>query len=127
MAANVPFKATAGLHHPLRCFKPLTYEANAPMGTMHGFLNVFLGTGFYRLGFNTNLLESLLEDEFSESFSFTDGAVTWHQTYILTAMQLKVVRAQNIISFGSCSFDEPITDLREIGLLSYGRQFILAR
>jgi hypothetical protein len=117
MAANVPFKATAGLHHPLRCFKPLTYEANAPMGTMHGFLNVFLGTGFYRLGFNTNLLESLLEDEFSESFSFTDGAVTWHQTYILTAMQLKVVRAQNIISFGSCSFDEPITDLREIGLL----------
>ena len=24
MAANVPFKATAGLHHPLRCFRPLT-------------------------------------------------------------------------------------------------------
>jgi hypothetical protein len=117
MAANVPFKATAGLHHPLRCFKPLTYEANAPMGTMHGFLNVFLGTGFCRLGFNTNLLESLLEDEFTESFAFTDGAVTWHQTYILTAMQLKVVREQNIISFGSCSFDEPIADLREIGLL----------
>ncbi len=117
LAANVPFKATAGLHHPLRCFKPLTYEANAPTGTMHGFLNVFLATGFARLGFNPNLLESLLEDEFTESFGFTDGAVTWHQTYILTAMQLKVVRDQNIISFGSCSFDEPITDLREIGLL----------
>ena len=25
LAANVPFKATAGLHHALRCFEPLTY------------------------------------------------------------------------------------------------------
>src|SRR5688572_27061353 len=40
MAANVPFKATAGLHHPLRCFRPLTYAEDAPQGTMHGFLNV---------------------------------------------------------------------------------------
>lgn len=117
MAANVSFKATAGLHHPLRCFKPLTYAADSPNGTMHGFLNVFLGAGFARLGFNSSLLESLMEDEFAESFGFTDGAVTWHQTYILTAMQLKVVRERNIISFGSCSFDDPITDLREIGLL----------
>jgi hypothetical protein len=58
-----------------------------------------------------------MEDEFAESFGFTDGGITWHKTYILTAMQLKIVRDQNIISFGSCSFDEPITDLREIGLL----------
>lgn len=117
LAANVTFKATAGLHHPLRCFKPLTYEPNAPMGTMHGFLNLFLATGFARLGFKPNLLEGLLEDEFAESFGFTDGGVTWHQTYILTSMQLKIVRDQNIISFGSCSFDEPIHDLQEIGLL----------
>jgi hypothetical protein len=32
MAANVPFKATAGLHHPIRCFKPLTYAEDAPQG-----------------------------------------------------------------------------------------------
>ena len=44
LAANVPFKATAGLHHPLRCFKPLTYASDSPQGTMHGFLNVFLMT-----------------------------------------------------------------------------------
>src|SRR5437667_6653924 len=42
LAANVPFKATAGLHHPVRCFRALTYENNSPMGTMHGFLNLFL-------------------------------------------------------------------------------------
>ena len=46
LAANVPFKATAGLHHPIRCFKPLTYAPDAPSGMMHGFLNVSLAAGF---------------------------------------------------------------------------------
>src|SRR5690606_41708167 len=65
MAANVPFKATAGLHHPIRCFKPLTYAADAPMGPMHGFPNMLLMTGFAREGFRPNILEDLMEDEFA--------------------------------------------------------------
>ena len=116
LAANVPFKATAGLHHALRCFKPLTYASNAPMGAMHGFLNLFLATGFARQGFKPNLLESLLEDEFAESFEFSDGGVTWHRDYILTAAQIERTR-QSIISFGSCSFDEPVADLQAMKLL----------
>ncbi|HEX3582953.1 MAG TPA: hypothetical protein VH087_14390, partial [Thermoanaerobaculia bacterium] len=42
----VPFKATAGLHHPLRCVRALTYEPNAPRATMHGFVNVFMAAAF---------------------------------------------------------------------------------
>ncbi len=117
MAANVPFKATAGLHHPLRCFKALTYEANAPRGTMNGFLNLFLATGFARAGFKPIILEEILEDEFEESFEFTDNGVAWHGDYFLTTWQLGFVREKSVVSFGSCSFDEPITDLQEIGLL----------
>lgn len=116
LAANVPFKATAGLHHALRCFKPLTYESSAPMGAMHGFLNLFLAIGFARQGFKPNLLESLLEDEFAESFEFTDGGITWHRDYILTVAQIARAR-QSIVSFGSCSFDEPVADLQEMKLL----------
>jgi hypothetical protein len=41
-AANVAFKATAGLHHPLRSVHRLTYQPGSPSGMMHGFLNVFL-------------------------------------------------------------------------------------
>lgn len=117
LAANVPFKATAGLHHPLRCFKPLTYEPDAPSGTMHGFLNLFLAAGFARQGFKPALLEALMEDEFAESFAFSDGGVTWHLNYILTVAQLRLLREQSIISFGSCSFDEPVADLQEMGIL----------
>lgn len=117
LAANVPFKCTAGLHHPLRCFRPLTYEPNAPQGTMHGFLNVFLTTGFAREGYKNLLLEEILEDEFEEGFVFDDNGVTWHNDYFLSTAQLVRLRRENIISFGSCSFDEPIADLQQIGLL----------
>lgn len=117
LAANVPFKATAGLHHPVRCLKPLTYESDAPQGMMNGFLNLFLATAFARAGFKPSLLEEIMEDEFAENFEFEDGGVWWRQEHFLNTAQLKITRARNIISFGSCSFDEPVEDLREIGLL----------
>jgi hypothetical protein len=117
VSANLPFKATAGLHHPIRCFKALTYEANAPRGTMNGFLNMFLATGFARAGFKPAIIEEILEDEFEESFEFSDAGVAWHRDYFLYSSQLAELREKNIVSFGSCSFDEPIADLQEIGLL----------
>src|SRR5437764_57457 len=70
LAGNVPFKATAGLHHPIRCFRPLTYAENGPSGTMHGFLNLFLMTGFARESYRPDMLEELMEEEFSEVFHF---------------------------------------------------------
>lgn len=117
LAANVPFKATAGLHHPVRCLKPLTYEANAPEGIMNGFLNLFLATGFARGGFKPNLLEEILEDESAENFRSDESSVHWREDYFLSNSQLKVLRERNIISFGSCSFEEPIEDLQNLGLL----------
>ncbi len=117
LAANIPFKATAGLHHPIRCFKPLSYEARAPKGTMHGFLNVFLATGFAREGFRPQLLEDLLEEEFEEVFEFDDNGAYWQKEHFLNNAKLKNLRESHIRSFGSCSFDEPIEDLQKIGLL----------
>src|SRR5262249_38876805 len=42
IAARVPFKATAGLHHPVRGEHALTYAPDSAVGIMHGFLNVFV-------------------------------------------------------------------------------------
>jgi hypothetical protein len=117
VAANTPFKATAGLHHPIRCFKPLTYEPDSPTGTMHGFLNVFLATGFAREAYRPEMLEEVLEDEFEEVFQFTDNGAVWQKEYELTVYQIEAMRAKGINSFGSCSFDEPISDLQELGIL----------
>ena len=117
LAANVPFKATAGLHHPIRCFRPLSYENEAPMGTMHGFLNLFLMTGFARDRYRPTLLADVMEEEFGEVFRFEDQSVTWRDQFTLNTTQIGLLRQRGIQSFGSCSFDEPIADLQKLSVL----------
>jgi len=117
LAANVPFKATAGLHHPLRCEKLLTYEKDASVSAMHGFLNVFLAAAFLLRGFKPDALRELMEDARANDFQFEDDGVLWQEEHFVSTAHLKILRAKNLISFGSCSFDEPIEDLREIGFL----------
>ncbi len=117
LAANVPFKATAGLHHPIRCFRPLTYAEDSPSGTMHGFLNLFLMSGFALEGYRPSLLEDVMEEEFEEVFRFTDQSAAWREDHTLTVHQIEQLRARGIQSFGSCSFDEPVADLQKLGIL----------
>lgn len=107
---GVPFKATAGLHHPLRCVKPLTYEPDAPRGTMHGFVNVFLAAAL-----PAHAEEILLDDDPS-LFVFDDDAVSW-RGHSITTETMADIRRNFAISFGSCSFEEPIADLQELGWL----------
>ncbi len=117
LAANIQFKATAGLHHPIRCFRPLTYEANSVEGTMHGFLNLFLMTGLAREGYKVSFLEDVMEEEFGEVFRFEDNAIVWRDNYRLNMLHIERLRAFGIQSFGSCSFDEPVADLQKLGIL----------
>ena len=67
----MPFKATAGLHHPMRCVKPLTYEPDAPSGTMHGFVNVFMAAALF------NRCGAILVEEDARAFRFDDDAASW--------------------------------------------------
>lgn len=106
----VPFKATAGLHHPLRCVRPLTYETDAPTGTMHGFLNVFVAAAL------PDHAEEVLHESDGGAFLFGDDGVTWRDVHV-SNKTLEKMRSEGAISFGSCSFAEPIADLREIGLI----------
>lgn len=115
-AANVPFKATAGLHHPLRCYKPLTYEENAPKGTMNGFLNLFLTAVFLRQNLNSNFVHELMKDENASNFEFTDETISW-KNHTATLAEIELARRKCIASFGSCSFTEPVEDLQKFKLL----------
>ena len=107
---GVAFKATAGLHHPLRCVKALTYEPDAPTGTMHGFLNVFLAAAMIEHA------EGILAEEDPHAFHFDDEGVTWRAQRVSTET-LARTRKTFATSFGSCSFEEPIGDLKALGLL----------
>ena len=116
-SAGVPLKATAGLHHPLRGEYRLTYEDDSPDGTMHGFLNVFLAAaGVKALGWGTAEVEALLEERDAGAVRFTDGAVTWRGHELDTAA-ITAAREGFATSYGSCSFVEPVEDLRALDLL----------
>jgi hypothetical protein len=113
---NVPFKATAGLHHPLRGDYRLTYETNAPCGSMYGFLNIFVAAAFARAGMAQPELVLLLAETNVSQFEFADAGLAWGE-YVLTLSQVADARGSFAHSFGSCSFREPIDDLVQLGLL----------
>ena len=114
--ANVPFKATAGLHHPLRSVHRFTYHPDSPSGIMHGFINVFLAAAFLREGMESTLAVELLEEQSAEAIRFDLDGVSWRK-HRLSRREIEAARQRFAVSFGSCSFTEPVDDLKSIRLL----------
>lgn len=93
-ATRVAMKATAGLHHPLR------------RGSEHGFLNFLCAAA--HSGDAVEAVRAILEEE-------SLGALPLAS---LTAERVRSMRSGLFKGFGSCSWREPVEDLRELGLLS---------
>jgi hypothetical protein len=113
---NIPFKATAGLHHALRGAHPLTYKAGGPRGLMHGFLNLLMTAALLRSGASESDAESLLDEDDPAAFQFGPVSVRWRNKR-LSVEQIQAAREQFALSFGSCSFQEPVDELRALNLL----------
>lgn len=90
--ARVPFKATAGLHHPL-----------ARHGS-HGFLNVLAAVVFAD--------EAALGDH----VELDERALRWNGRDA-GPDELERARREGLVAIGSCSFSEPVDDLRGLGVL----------
>ncbi len=110
--ARVPLKATAGLHHPLRRWD------DGLQTWMHGFINLFFAGLLVRVSQATRFARvELLLDRDPDSFHFLDDGFSW-RGFAWTLRAVEAMRAEQILSFGSCSFDEPRDDLRELGWLA---------
>jgi hypothetical protein len=116
VAEGVPFKATAGLHHPIRADYALTYAPDSARGAMHGFLNVYLATAFLCAGESEAVARAVLEERGAHAFQFHDAGVEWRGHRVSTD---QITRSKQFAmrSFGSCSFREPLDDLTALGLL----------
>jgi hypothetical protein len=115
--ANVRFKATAGLHHPLRAEYPLTYEVAAPKGVMFGYLNVFVAAALMRNGLSDGDAERVLNERDGSRFVITAETSGW-EGHTLSEADLHRVRERFAVSFGSCSFREPVDELHAISSLT---------
>lgn len=98
-AGGVAFKATAGLHHAVR------YTDGETGFTHHGFLNLLVATG-----------RALSGGDVREALSSSDAEALSAEAGGLSDQAAHAVRGV-FASYGSCSLDDPITDLEELGLL----------
>jgi hypothetical protein len=121
--ADVGCKATAGLHHALRGEHPLTYEPGCARGTMFGFVGVLLADALLRDGAAADDLVPLLEERDAAALAFDDDGAAWRSAsgsraaFRVGVDAIAAARARGLASFGSCSFEEPVAELRALGLL----------
>jgi hypothetical protein len=109
--ASIPFKATAGLHHPVR-----HYDDGLDT-QMHGFLNIF---GAAVLAAEHQLEEddvrAILAEDAANNFRFEKNAFFWRDLSV-PIEGIRYSRENLALSFGSCSFEEPVDHLRDLDLL----------
>jgi hypothetical protein len=113
VTAGVPFKATAGLHHAMRGPYRLTYEPGAEHTVMHGYLNVFLAAALLRAGHSRQDAERLLAETDVSSLIIEPASIRWRQ-FEWSAADLRALRVNSLIGFGSCSIAEPAEEIRAL-------------
>jgi len=116
--AGVRFKATAGLHHLIRGQYALTYEPGSPHATMFGYLNVFVAAAFAHQGAPLHVVRQVLEEGDLAAFTTSAAGDTlcWRDR-CLTPDQARATHAAALVSFGSCSFSEPLAELHAARLV----------
>lgn len=116
--AGAALKATAGLHHAIRAERKLTYAGDSPSGVMHGFVNVTFAATLLAAGkIDEDLADAVLDDDRPEVFKFGGRAGSWLNA-VLTYGEFAHGRDQLLRSVGSCSFEEPVDELRQLGWIS---------
>ena len=83
---------------------------------MFGFVNVLLAAAFARVGADVKDVTDLLAERDAGAFVFDVDGVEWRGRRVGTAALVET-REALALSFGSCSFTEPMTELAELGVL----------
>ena len=122
---GIPMKCTAGLHHPIRHFAD-EYDTY-----MHGFINTF-GAGVFTSNFpnpvNSQerfrmfiMLSHMIGDRKGDNFDFENQGMVWKvgddrgAIFEFNNESISNCRKNGMVSYGSCSFQEPIDDLKQLG------------
>jgi hypothetical protein len=113
---GVAFKASAGLHRPVRGQQRYTYKPDSASGTMHGFLNVFLTAAMVRDGMSEKDAADLLAEQAPEAFLWEEKGAAW-RNHCIGNKQLAAARKSFCLTVGSCSFAEPLDNLKSLDLV----------
>jgi hypothetical protein len=110
---DLPFKLTAGLHHPFRTRDPGTGALQ------HGFVNLLAATAFASDAGGAPgpaELEPIVTERQPEAFEIDAGGLAWRGAR--AGSDVAAAARRLFRSFGSCSFAEPLEGLAAHDLLS---------
>lgn len=117
---GIAFKATAGLHHIVCGRYPVTYEPNAKKAEMFGFLNIFAAAVFLFHGTGEWNAAAILQENEAGAFVFREDGLSWRDK-TASLEQIMNARREFAISFGSCSFTEPVEEMEKLLALTSTR------
>ncbi|MDE3185968.1 MAG: hypothetical protein KGM96_00415, partial [Acidobacteriota bacterium] len=115
-ARRVAFKATAGLHHPIRARHAFTLEPDGAAGMMHGFVNLCCAAALIHCGGEAGEARRVLDEVDAGAWRVAPDGIGWRGRE-WSVEELRGVRRAFFLSFGSCSFEEPMHDLEALGWL----------
>jgi hypothetical protein len=111
---HLSFKATAGLHHPLRGCHPFTGAPASASGKMHGFVNLCCAATLIHLGREEALAATVLEETDPYAWRIAADSIGWRDL-TWRSEQIRATRQEFFVSVGSCSFTDPVADLEALG------------
>jgi len=110
---SLPFKATAGLHQPIR-------HHDAAIGAWrHGFVNLLLACAAADAGEDLDTIRRIIGEEEPSAFGFTPMAASWRELTI-PGSAIKRARRSGMVAYGSCDLAEPLEALMALGFLGEG-------
>ncbi len=113
-SCDLPYKLTAGLHHAWTGDYPLTYDAQSTSARFFGFLPVCVAALLIESDPTaTSAATEVLTDAGPESIRLDQHGIRWKQ-HRWTTKDCRHLRAVRLLSVGSCSFEEPLADIRAI-------------
>lgn len=110
---QLPFKATAGLHQPIRHF-----DTDAGVWR-HGFVNLLVASVACDEGATKETVSAIVAESDPEAFVMSAAAARWRDLH-LPGSAIRRSRRNGFIAYGSCDIDEPITALRDLNFLGEG-------
>jgi len=110
---RLPFKATAGLHQPIRHFDD-TIDT-----WRHGFVNLLIASAAAAGGESESTVETIVAETDPAAFSVGPAVATWRDLSI-PGSAMRRTRRDGFVAYGSCDFNEPVEALADLAFLGEG-------
>lgn len=110
---SLPFKATAGLHEPIR------HHDDQLDVWRHGFVNILVASAAASGGADLDTITDIVAESDASTFTISPMLASWRDARF-PGSAIARARKTGFVGYGSCDLNEPLDGLIELGFLGEG-------